>query len=99
MSTSLIPTHNGKSPVNGLLIQSAACVIIDNDSLEILDIAPTHNRADERATDLFVVANIDARANEIRYYSETIEPKDLIGMKASQFQHFVENNNHPLIAN
>jgi hypothetical protein len=94
--TTLIPVNNGFSTVNGLPIRQEVVVIFDFDTLEILDISSTYNQADEIACDLYR-KNIDARTDCLWFFDDSLNAKSLIGMTMNKFQHFVDNNKHPLI--
>ena len=95
--TTLIPTSGGKSTVNGLDIQSTNVVVFNFDTLEILDVCENYTKADESSSDLYR-KGIDARFDSLSYFEESINAQKLIGMKMNQFQHFTDNNKHPLVA-
>ena len=98
----LLPVDGGVNPINGLPISKCIPVVICYTTLKILDVKETHNQAEERSNDIYHAykGEVDARSDEIRYFSETIKPRDLIGMKANQFEFFVRNNpGHPLCTN
>ena len=94
--TTLIPTTGGTNSVNGLDIKSTHVVVFDFDTLEILDVCENYTKADESSCDLFR-KGIDARFDTLSFFNEDINAQKLIGMKMSQFKHFVDNNKHPLI--
>lgn len=92
----LIPTHGGNNPVNGLPIQHSCCVVYDGDTLEILDTTQTSNAASEKACSLFTHNKTNALTTDLRYHHTGLTT--LIGMKLNEFEHFVDNKpTHPLI--
>ncbi len=96
----LIPTDGGVSEVNGLKIQNTYCIAFDACTLEILAVAPTHDKASEIATGIYNAEKRDARSDEVRFDDDSINAKNIVGRNLSEFQYFVENNpNHPLIKN
>ena len=93
----LVPSDGGNNSVNGLKIQLIVCVIYNNETLEILKVAETYNKADEMATHIYNERKIDALSDGLRFYSEELNAINIIGMKLNEFQFFVDNNpNHPL---
>ncbi len=86
-----------KNTINGLDIKATNVVVFNFDTLEILDVCENYTRADESSCDLFH-QGIDARFDSLSYFDESINAQKLIGMKMNQFQHFNDNNKHPLVA-
>ena len=96
----LIKAHGGTSPINGLKIRRLACVVYDNATLEIINVAPTHNMASEMATHAFNQTGKDILHDGLSFHDERLDMAKIIGMKLNEFQDFVESNpNHPLCAN
>jgi hypothetical protein len=95
--TILIPTNGGKNTVNGLDIKNTLVVIFDMATLKILNTCQNYTKADEISCDYYR-KNIDARTTDLDFFSDTINAKNIIGKKLSEFQHFVDNNTHPLIS-
>lgn len=96
MTNKCIPANGGNNPINGLPICNHICVIYNNETLEILATAGTHNKAEDLARE-FYHKGVDALASEIIYHDDDIQPGELVGMKMSNFQFFVDNYIHPLI--
>lgn len=94
--TKLIPTTGGISNVNGLEIKNSSVVVYDFNTLKILETCSTYNQGDEISCDYYR-KGIDARFDNLEFYSDEIKILNLVGMKMNQFQHFVDNNKHPLI--
>jgi hypothetical protein len=84
-----IPVTGGFNPVNGLPMQAIICIVYDAKSFNIIGISDTHNKADEIANH-FYRQGVDARSDEVRYFSESLQPADLIGMNLGQFAWFLE---------
>lgn len=95
MYAKLIP-KNGGYQTNTLPISRKFCVVYDRQTLQILRVAETHNKAEQMANDLFVNKGIDARADMIEFHDDTVNALNLPLMKLNQFACFVESNNHPL---
>ncbi len=94
--TKLISSNGGKNLVNGLDIQHRPVVVFNFDTLEILATCENYTSADEISSDLYQ-KGIDARDTDLQFFDEKINVKDIVGMKLSQFQDFVENNKHTLL--
>lgn len=94
--TELIPTNGGKNIVNNLDIKSQVVVVFNMDTLEILDTCENYTVADEKSCDLYH-QGIDARFDCLSFFDDTLDAKNIIGFKLSQFQDFVDNNKHPLL--
>lgn len=98
-ASTLIPINGGFSEVNGLAIETHVCTVFDCSNLEILALCDTHNRASEKATELFNTTGRDVRSGELRYFDENITAADLIGMTLDSFEYIHQNIRHPLINN
>ncbi|MBE1299738.1 MAG: hypothetical protein GJ680_07510 [Alteromonadaceae bacterium] len=90
----LIPVNGGYSDVNGLPIQTHLCIVFDRVSCTILSIHGTHNAAEEESQH-FYRKGIDAVSGELRFFSETLRPADVVGMQLQQFAHCHENYKLP----
>ena len=95
--TTLTPTTGGKSSINGLDIKQSIVVVFDFNTLEILDTCENYTTADEKACDLYR-NKIDARTDLLCFFDDSLNAKNIIGLILSQFQHFTENNKHPLLS-
>lgn len=93
----LIPTNGGQNSINGLDIKHSIVVVFDFNTLEILDTCGNYTTADEMSCSLYH-KGIDARVDGLDFFHEDLNAKNIIGKKLNEFQHFVENNKHPLIA-
>lgn len=78
-------------------MQLVTCVVFDNQTLEILRTAGTHNDADAIANSLYVDNKIDALTDVVKFFSEELNAINIVGMHLNQFQSFVEMHpDHPL---
>ena len=92
----LIPSNGGYNEINGLPIQYSPIVIFNYYTLQILKITDTYSSADEISCDYWH-KGVDARVVMLKFWDDNLNSKKIIGMNLSQFEDFVNNNNHPLL--
>lgn len=82
----LIPRNNGYSTINGLPISTKVCIVYNPLNLEILDVAETHNKAEEISHQLYHSQNLNALTEMVEYHDDKIKPFDLIGLSLDNFE-------------
>jgi hypothetical protein len=93
----LIPISGGNNSVNGLPIQTVTCVVYDSISLEILNTTSTCNGASEMANSQYVNNKILAAHEVVKFFSDTLNAINIVGLYLYQFESFVEMHpHHPL---
>ena len=85
----MIEINGGFNEVNGLPIQYNIVAVAKISDGEILDVFQTVTPADEAACSYYR-SGIAVHVTDLKFYHDTLKPRDIIGMKLSEFKHIQE---------